>query len=154
VRLCSDLHLQDRALARDDGEWVLELPPLAIDRLEYELEVVRDDGTVEVVADPANPVRAAGAFRGKSVLAATASARRWWLAAAKAPGQWNDVPLGPVMRRNLTTRVWSPAGTERHDALPMLLAHDGPEYDALAQLSGWAGAVVAAGSLPPFRLVL
>jgi enterochelin esterase-like enzyme len=154
VRLCSDVHLEDRRLARDDGAWVLELPPLAIDRLEYELEVVREDGTVEVVADPANPARATGAFGEKSVLQAAAYAPPWWLAADKAPGEWDDVALGPVMRRSFTARVWSPVGAGRHEALPLLFAHDGPEYDALAQLSEWAGAVVAAGSVPPFRLVL
>jgi enterochelin esterase-like enzyme len=32
--------------------------------------------------------------------------------------------------------------------------HDGPEYDALAGLTRYAGAMIAAGELPPFRVAL
>lgn len=154
VRLCSDLHLSDRRLARSDGAWVLELPPVAVDRLEYELEVVREDGSVEVIADPANPLRAPGAFGEKSVLAADAYIRPWWLDADKAEGEWDAIPLGSVMRRNVAARAWSPAGVGRREPLPLLLAHDGPEMATLARLGDWAAAVVHAGRVPPFRLVL
>jgi enterochelin esterase family protein len=154
VRLCSDLHLDSRELARRDGEWVLELPPLALDRVEYELEVTRADGSTEQIADPANPRRAPGAFGEKSVLEAPAYAPPWWLDAEKVEAETDDVALGPIMRRRINARVWAPAGFGRREPLPLLLAHDGPEYDSLARLSDWAGAVVQARLLPPFRLVL
>ena len=154
VRLRSDLHLPDPQLGRSDGTWVLDLPPVAVDRLEYELEVVREDGGVEVIADPANPLRAPGAFGEKSVLVAPAYSPPWWLDADKAAGEWDEIPLGRVMRRNVAARAWSPAGAGREEALPLLLVHDGPEYAALARLGDWAAAVIHAGRVPPFRLVL
>jgi enterochelin esterase family protein len=51
-------------------------------------------------------------------------------------------------------QVWSPAGLERDQPAPALLAHDGPEYDHLSRLTQWAGATIEAGKLPPFRLVM
>ena len=34
------------------------------------------------------------------------------------------------------------------------VAHDGPEYDKLAQLTRYSGAMIAAGTLPPHRVAL
>jgi enterochelin esterase-like enzyme len=49
-------------------------------------------------------------------------------------------------------RIWSPAGGAT--ALPLLVAHDGPEYDALSSLTHYAGAMIATGELPPFRVAM
>jgi enterochelin esterase family protein len=48
----------------------------------------------------------------------------------------------------------SPAGTEPADPLPLLVVHDGGEMDALAQLTHYASASVAAGSVPAYRIAL
>ena len=50
--------------------------------------------------------------------------------------------------------VWSPEGTSAREPLPLLLVQDGPEYDVLASLSRYSGALIAAGTLPPHRLAL
>ena len=36
--------------------------------------------------------------------------------------------------------------------LPLLVAHDGPEYAELAGLTRYAGAMIEAGALAPFRV--
>ena len=56
-----------------------------------------------------------------------------------------ETAVGPV---EVTVR--SPAAATRR----LLLAHDGPEYDALAALGGFAAALERDGRLPPFQLAL
>ena len=51
-------------------------------------------------------------------------------------------------------RVWSPADAEPGRPLRMLLANDGPEYDALSQLTRFSAAKIASGELPPHRVAL
>jgi enterochelin esterase family protein len=154
VRLCSDLHLDSRELERRDGDWVLELPPLALQRLEYQLELVHPDGGTETVRDPSHDVVAPGVFGAKSVLEAASYARPAWLDAEAPAGTYAQVRLGPAMRRQVSARVWSPTGLAADRPAPALLVHDGPEYDQLARLSQWAAVMVDAGRLPPLRLVL
>ena len=40
------------------------------------------------------------------------------------------------------------------DAEPLLLVHDGPEYDLLASITQFSGAKIASGDLPPHRVAL
>lgn len=153
VRLASDVPAPTRDFHRRDGEWVLELPSdLRLHRVEYELEVEHPDGGREWIADPSHDTRAPGAFGEKSVLEAAHYEPPWWLDAQAADGEVTQVPLGIAMRRRVTAEVWTPAATD--GPLPLLIAHDGPEYDHLARITQWAGAMIAAGKLPPFRLAM
>jgi hypothetical protein len=150
VRLRSDLHLSDeqRTFARDDGEWVLRIDPPPIARLEYELEVEHAAGT-EVVLDPGSPHRAPGAFGEKSVMLAPGYAPPEWL---EADGVDGDVEELAVRARGLgagvRVRLWE-AGEG-----PLLVVHDGPEFDALAGLTRYSAAMIAAGELPPHRVAM
>jgi hypothetical protein len=151
VRLCSDLPLSDaeRSFARDVGGWVLSIDPPPVARLEYELELVGADGSSSLVLDPATPHRAPGAFGEKSV-----ALRPWyeapaWLEADTVPAQRTELSLrARGVRGNVGVQLWDPGGG------PLLAAHDGPEYDALSGLTRYAGAMIAAGELPPFRVAL
>jgi len=150
VRLCSDLRLPQRDFVRENGAWVLRLPAeLRLARLEYQLEVMGADGASQVVCDPANPERAPGAFGEKSVLTAPGYHAPDWLEAPVPPAHFEEVGLR-VLGRELAIRVWSPA----EGPLPLLLAHDGPEYDELAALTHYAGAMIARDALSPFRVAL
>ena len=51
------------------------------------------------------------------------------------PGRLEWVDLR-VLGQPLPIRLWSPSD----GALPLLVVHDGPEYDARAGLTRWAGA--------------
>jgi enterochelin esterase family protein len=149
VRLCTDAPVREREFHREDSGWVLPVPRTGLARVEYQLELSRYDGTSEVVCDPSNPRRAPGAFGEKSVLVAPDYGPPDWLDADAVKGRFERVEAR-VLRCDLEIRVWSPAQGE----LPLLIAHDGPEYDELACLTGYAGAMIARGALPPFRVAL
>ena len=61
---------------------------------------------------------------------------------------------GRGLGAHVAVRVWSPADVEPGTPLRMLLANDGPEYDALSQLTRFSAAMIAAGELPPHRVAL
>ena len=150
VRLCSELAPAERDFAREDGGWVLRLPRGArLARLEYQLEVVGRDGAKQVVCDPENPERAPGPFGEKSVLLAPGYRPPDWLDAPRLPARFEEVDVR-VLGRALTIRVWSPG----QGSLPLLVAHDGPEYDELAALTSYAGAMIERHAVAPFRLAL
>jgi enterochelin esterase-like enzyme len=157
VRLCSDLPLSDRerSFSRDGADWVLEIDPPAITRLEYHLEVTDADGFTETGPDPGNPLRAPGAFGEKSVLLTPGYKPPGWLDAPAVDGGSEDFAIrGRGLGAHVHGRIWSPAGTAADAPLPLLVAHDGPEYDKLAGLTRYAAAQIAAGALPPYRVAL
>jgi enterochelin esterase-like enzyme len=149
VRLRSDLPLRDPDFVRDNGAWVLRLPPVRVARLEYQLELSDRDGTTQVVCDPGNPHRAPGAFGEKSVLSAPGYRPPAWLEEPRVSGTLEEVGVR-VLGQNLDVRVWSPG----EGRMPLLLAHDGPEFDKLAALTRYAGAMIERGTLAPFRVAL
>jgi enterochelin esterase family protein len=55
-----------------------------------------------------------------------------------------------VLDRAVRVRVWSPGAGE----MPLLLVHDGSEYMRQAALIQWAGAMIEAEALAPFRIAL
>jgi enterochelin esterase-like enzyme len=154
VRLCSDLPLTDeqRSYARDGDGWVLELESSAVERLEYHVEVTELDGSVQTGPDPGNPLRAPGAFGEKSVLLLPGYEPPAWLEAETVDGRYEDFSVrGRGLGANVTGRIWSPLTDE---PLPLLVAHDGPEYDRLAFLTRYSAAMIAAGTLPPHRVAM
>ena len=54
------------------------------------------------------------------------------------------------LRTDVRVRVWSPEG----GALPLLVAHDGPELADRAGLTRYAAAMIASGALPRHRVAL
>ena len=147
VRLCSDLH-GPRDFTRAGDEWVLEIdPPLA--RLEYQLELEPAEGDTEIVLDPANPERAPGAFGDKSVMLAPGYEPPAWLEADAVEGHVHELAVrARGLGTDMQVRLWDGGGE------PLLVAHDGPEYERLASLTRYSGAMIAAGALPPHRVAL
>jgi enterochelin esterase-like enzyme len=155
VRLQHDMRLPDEPpdFVRDGQGWRLVLDRLPLLRLEYLLELRYPDGGTKVVTDPANPRQVGGAFGPKSVLEFPGYAPPRWLTAPPDPGTESSFEVeGPGDA--IKIRAWSPASARPDEALPMLVAHDGPEYDALASLTGYLGAGVAGGWLPRLRAAL
>jgi enterochelin esterase family protein len=72
-----------------------------------------------------------------------------WLAQPVVYGAFDAVDVR-VLGRNIEIGVWSPCESE----LPLLVAHDGPEYDRLAALTRYAGAMIEARAVAPFRVAL
>ncbi|HEV8550678.1 MAG TPA: CheR family methyltransferase, partial [Polyangiaceae bacterium] len=63
-----------------------------------------------------------------------------------------EVP-GRGLGASVAIRVWEPADADERP-LRLLIAHDGPEYDALASLTRFTAAKIAAEELPPHRVAL
>ena len=104
---------------------------------------------------PATRDRAPGAFGEKSVAAAPGYEPPAWLQADGVDGSFEQIaPRGRGLGANVAARIWSPAGATREQPLPLLVAHDGPEYDELAGLTRYAAAMIASGALPPHRVAL
>src|SRR3954465_6258856 len=112
--------------ARRDGEWVLEIDPPEIQRLEYQLEIEADGHTTRV-CDPDNPLRAPGAFGERSVLELPGYAAPAWLEETGVAGRTDEVSIrGRGLAAHVDARVWSPADAPPGRPLRPLPAHDGP----------------------------
>jgi enterochelin esterase-like enzyme len=60
-----------------------------------------------------------------------------------------------VLRRGgVDIRLWSPPDSAADEALPLLVVHDGPEYDELAGLTRYLAAGMAGKMLPRLRAAL
>jgi enterochelin esterase-like enzyme len=122
------------------GVWELEYRRAQVDRMEYRFEA---DG--ESFCDPENPKRAPGAFGDKSVVEFPGYAPPRWLA---APDPGPAVPAGE------RAHVWAPPGTDPREPLPLLVAHDGSEYERLAGLTRLIAHAIATNRIPRCRVAL
>ena len=157
VRLSQDVRIPGDLLDfhRDGDGWKLAvgLPP--VHRMEYLLELRYPDGRTATVTDPGNPGQAPGAFGPKSVLEFP------WLPAARLadgpgrrrPPETFDVPAASL-EDVVPVRAWAPADAPDDEPLPLLVVHDGPEYDALASLTRYLAAGVTGRWLPRLRAAL
>jgi enterochelin esterase-like enzyme len=130
------------AFARADagGHWELEYRRAQVDRMEYRIEADGDS-----FCDPHNPLRAPGAFGEKSVVEFPGYEPPRWLQAPD-PG-----PATPVAER---AALWSPPDTDPRRPLPLLVAHDGSEYERLSGLTKLIAHAIATNRLPPGRVAL
>jgi enterochelin esterase-like enzyme len=157
VRLQQDVRLPGEVLGfvAEPGGWVLRVPRPDADRMEYSFEVQHEGGGSEWVCDPGNPHRTGGAFGEKSVLELPGYLAPAWTKATPATGTRRQLSLSS---RNLSADVpgelWCSAGSDDAAPLPLLVVHDGPEYDALARLTLFLDAMVEAGRLPAMRAAL
>jgi enterochelin esterase-like enzyme len=154
VRLAQEVRIPgDRLGFRRSGDnWKLDLTRPPVSRMEYQLEFRYADGSRELVTDQANPLRVQGAFGKKSVLEFPGYRPPDWLAATAQAGVTRslDVPARSL-GRSISMLVWAPTDAADSEQLPMLIVHDGPEYDALASLGKYLSAGVAGGWLPRIR---
>jgi enterochelin esterase-like enzyme len=157
VRLVQDVRIPGDQLGfrRGGDGWELAIGRPPVNRMEYLLELHHRSGGVESVLDPGNPRQVAGAFGPKSVLEFPGYSPPGWLSAAAESGTVTDfeVPVA-ALDAAVSVRLWSPAGTPHDERLPLLLAHDGPEYDALASLTRYLAAGTFAGWVPRLRAAL
>lgn len=138
------------------ADWVVALPIPEVDRLEYLFEVHRPGGAVETITDATNQVRAAGPFGDKSVIELAGYRPPTWLAEPPAPsGTISEVLVhSAVLRRALHAVLWTSAGHDHDDPLPLLVVHDGVEYALYSGLLAFLDRAVAHGRLPPMHAAL
>jgi enterochelin esterase-like enzyme len=173
VRLYQEVRIPgDRLGFRRNGDgWELLIDRPPVNRMEYLLELRYPDGGTETVTDPANPRQAPGAFGPKSVLEFPEYTPPGWLGGARdsgpavlaappglaGPDPGQDQSFGlpvRVLDGVIAVRTWSPADAPDDEPLPLLVAHDGPEYDALASLTRYLSVGVGARWLPRMRAAL
>jgi len=78
-----------------------------------------------------------------------------WLEAETVEGRYDELVIrGRGLGSLVGVRVWSPASAPPGTPLRTLIANDGPEYDALSQLTRYAAAMICAKELPPLRVAL
>jgi enterochelin esterase-like enzyme len=152
VRLQPELRMPAELLEfRRAGEyWELALDPPPVWRLEYLFELRYAEGASKVVTDPANPRQAAGPFGPKSVLEFRGYAQPAWLSAAADRGVTRPIDATTPV----AARIWAPTGVSDDQPLPLLVVHDGPEYDTYAHLTAYLGAGTAGGWLPVLRAAM
>jgi enterochelin esterase-like enzyme len=155
VRLLQDLPFPAGELdfKREGEHWELDLARPPVSRLEYLLELRYPDGDAKVVTDPANPRQVAGAFGPKSVLELPGYVPPSWLSAPAGRGTARTFEV-PALDGVVPVRLWAPAGTRDETELPLLVVHDGPEYDTLASLTRYLSAGIRGRWLPRLRAAL
>jgi enterochelin esterase-like enzyme len=157
VRLQQDVRLPGELLgfAREPGGWVLEVTRPDVDRMEYSFELQHPDGRSEWVCDPANDRCTGGAFGDKSVLELPGYVAPGWTGSDPPRGERRELALASRgLERDVPCVLWSAAAAPEDADLPLLVVHDGPEYDALAGLTHFLDAMVDAGRLPAMRAAL
>ncbi|MEU4193349.1 alpha/beta hydrolase-fold protein [Kribbella sp. NPDC026611] len=129
--------------------WELRLPRPSVHRMEYLFDIA----DLGMRTDPTNRRVVGGAFGDHSWLPLPGYVEPAWIAvppiASTLAPLTVDSPVGPI-----DVQVWAPEGITPAFELPLLLSHDGPEFALYAGLTHYVGAMIASGSLPPFRLAL
>lgn len=149
VSVWAHLRLGDTAMHEIEGGWEARLTQLPVDRLEYLLDV---DG--EMRPDPSNPRTTPGPFGDHSWLPLPGYHEPDWLGVEPRPGERESLTLFRTGAGRIDAEIWTPDGSAPDEPLPMLISHDGPEMDAYGGLTAYAGAMIASGTLPPFRVAL
>ena len=155
--------LQDLRRPRDwtplekvDDVWTVDFPRRDVGRMEYQFKGVHHDGGDEVFCDPGNDLRVPGAFGDKSELRLPGYAAPAWLT--------DNQPLGGellsttvpsrTLRGDFEVSLWTSRDADVEQPLPLLLAHDGPEYANYSGLLRFLDTLTAQGRLPAMRVAL
>lgn len=126
VRLWEELGLAAELLEFKpvDFGWELRLPRPSVHRMEYLFDIPE----AGMRTDPTNPRVVGGAFGEHSWLPLPGYVEPAWvsvepIASSLTPLRVDPTPVGPV-----DVQVWAPDGIAPAFELPLLLAHDGPEF--------------------------
>ena len=149
VGVWAHLPLGDTAMRRVAGGWEVRLTDLAVDRLEYLVDV---DGSLRV--DASNPRRTGGPFGDHSWLPLSAYREPAWLRMQGIEAERAPLTLPRTSAGRVDVEIWSPSDAALGERLPLLVSHDGPEMDAYGDLTSYVAALVSAGRLPRMRVAL
>jgi hypothetical protein len=149
-RLNADLI--DNGIALGDTRYILALGGRRADRFRCH---GRSGGGLQHGPDPANPVRAATPFGDHSVIEFPGYRAPAWLTARHAVGSSVSFAVrAPRLRPDVPVTLWSPDGVPDRAPLPLLVLHDGPEFEQLTSVTRFSAVLIGAGRLPPHRVAL
>jgi enterochelin esterase-like enzyme len=78
-----------------------------------------------------------------------------WLTGPASPGRTAAFSLpAPALGGPIAVRTWSPGDAADDEPLPLLVANDGPDYEAQARLTRYLAAGVTSRRLPRLRAAL
>ena len=136
----------------DEDVWRAAFLRPNADRMEYLMELHHHDGGHEIIPDPGNPLRAPGPFGDKSVLEMPGYEPPAWLGVDAPVGHATPTLISSrILRDRMPAIVWAPEDTDPEEPLPLLVAHDGPEYDEFSELTKFLSVMVSTGRLPRMR---
>ena len=155
VRLWQELGLPAEQLEFKPvaGGWELRLPRPTVHPIEYLFLQCDADGAESAITDPTNPLVVTGPFGARSVLTLPGYTAPSWLDLQPVPSRLGEL-VATTAVGDVAVQVWAPAYARPREPLPLLLYHDGPEFAGYAELTQYAGAMIATGALPPFRVAL
>jgi enterochelin esterase-like enzyme len=140
----------------ETNSWQLRLPRPDVDRMEYMLELAHKDGSRQLTIDSSNPLTAPGPFGDKSVIEWPAYSPPSWLEGDfNSPGSivGKSIDCRPL-ETSLPVLLWASLGADAGQPLPLLVAHDGPQYSEFSKLLMMLDRKTADGELPPMRAAL
>ena len=123
-----------REFQRDAQGWVLDVPRPRLQRIEYRFAVARGGGG-RCRGRPRPREPGDRPHRVRRPLGAGAAGLRAAVVARRAGGRRagsSPHTLAGETADEVPVTVWSPADLEDEEPAPLLLVHDGPEYDQLA----------------------
>lgn len=135
--------------------WYLRLPVEDGGRFEYKLSIHAHDGE-HWILDPANPNRAGDPF-GENSVAMTWGYERpeWSIPMGAARGTLDDMHVPSTAfggaRRE---QVYLPAGYDRDRPYPLVIIHDGGDFETYADLTVSLDNLIAEEAIPPVVAVL
>jgi enterochelin esterase family protein len=135
--------------------WHLRLPVEDRGRFEYKIKVVRDEGESWDL-DPLNPHRAADPFGENSVAMSHGYARPDWSVPGGAPeGELRELDVDSAIFGHVRReRIYLPAGYDENRPYPLVVIHDGGDYDDYAELTTSLDNLIEAGDVPPLIALL
>jgi enterochelin esterase-like enzyme len=140
----------------DDGTFYLELPRPDADRIEYQLLLGYADGGSVTVSDPENPRTAPGPFGDRSVVELPGYAEPAWVGERpEREGVLREVSIrSRILRCDVPVTIWEPPDVSSQAPLPILFAHDGPEYARYSGLTRLLDVAYSSGRIPAMRAAL
>ena len=142
-------------MARHDGGFELWLDRPAVQRMEYAFDVTHHDGTTTRELDAGNELTVEGVFGRKSVIEFGGYQPPQWLGEATEPVEAVELAVqSDRLAMSVPVRVWSVPGAPADQPLPLVVVHDGYEFETYSSITMWAAAAVAQGWVRPFRLAL
>jgi len=156
VRLVQEIGLPEPLeFTRSRGVWRLDVELPDVHRMEYLFEIRDGHGARTTIIDPANARRAPGAFGEKSVLELAGYEPPVWLAREPVEMAVSSIEVpAPDLDATIELALWTPIDLDPDRRAPLLIVHDGPEYERLAGFVHYVGAAMAVGDLPAVRTAL